>query len=516
MHGARPVVAALVLLLASAARAVDFEKLVMPGPVIEGHAEIEGQCGKCHDPFDASAQRKRCLACHDDVGADLRAGAGFHGRAPAARSGDCRSCHAEHKGRDFDATGLDPHTFEHGFTDQPLRGAHARVACASCHLPGKAWRDAPSACVDCHREDDAHHGRLGADCGACHGVDSFAKRAKFSHDETGFPLEGRHANVDCALCHPGQRYEDTARDCYACHRLDDVHLGRFGRDCATCHTPRGFEPARFDHARTGFALRGRHGEVACEACHTGPLHEKKLPSDCVGCHREEDVHRGRNGEQCGRCHDTRDWSGARFDHERTDFPLHGAHASLRCESCHTGRLEDALPKTCVGCHRDEDVHRGQEGTDCGRCHQETGWDRDLFFEHDLTAFPLLGLHAVVACEQCHASPAFKDAETRCIACHAKDDAHAMRLGPDCALCHNPNGWRVWRFDHDKQTRFPLGGAHAELACGECHRSPSPHGIAVGTTCASCHERDDRHHGEFGRDCSRCHGDSSWSEVTLRR
>ena len=53
---------------------------------------------------------------------------------------------------------------------------------------------------------------------------------------------------------------------------------------------------------------------------------------------------------------------------------------------------------------------------CERCHGDAGWDRDLFFEHDLTAFPLLGLHAVVACEQCHASPAFRDADSRCIAC----------------------------------------------------------------------------------------------------
>jgi hypothetical protein len=504
------------LLVGAGARAVDLEKLVMPGPVIEGHAQIESQCGKCHDPFDASAQRTRCLACHEDVGADLAAGSGFHGRAPAARKADCRTCHSEHRGRAFDASGLDPHHFDHRQTDRPLRGAHAGVACASCHLPGKAWREAPSACIDCHREDDAHGGRLGEDCGKCHGEDAFAAKAKFSHDETGFSLEGRHAEVACALCHPNAHYRNTARDCQSCHRLDDVHLGRFGSDCGSCHTPKGFQHARFDHSRTKFPLRGRHQKIACEACHTGPLHAQELATSCVGCHRADDAHRGRNGEDCGRCHDSDAWRSVRFDHERTRFPLRGAHGALRCESCHTGPLDADLPTSCGGCHAEQDVHRGQQGTACERCHGEKGWDRDLFFEHDLTRFPLLGLHAVVACEQCHATPAFQDADTRCVACHAAKDAHQMRLGPDCELCHNPNGWRVWRFDHDRQTRFPLGGAHAELGCDACHRSPAPHGIEIASQCAACHARDDRHQGAFGRDCGRCHEDTSWSEVSLGR
>ena len=517
MHAARPYAAAIAcLLLAGSARAIDFEKLVMPGPVIEGHAEIEGQCGKCHDPFDRTAQRERCLGCHEDIAKDVSTGSGYHGRAPAARGPECRSCHPEHRGRDFEAVGLDPHTFDHRFTDHPLRGAHVRVACASCHLPGKPWREAPSECVDCHRDDDPHKGRLGPDCGKCHGEDAFAKQAKFSHDQTGFPLDGKHADVACALCHPGQRYEKTATDCYACHRLDDVHLGRFGKDCADCHTTRGFAGARFDHSRTRFPLQGSHAKVACEACHTGPLHGQTLATTCIGCHRDDDVHRGRNGEDCQRCHGTADWSAAHFDHERTDFPLRGAHERVRCESCHTGRLDAPLPTACAGCHRDQDVHRGQEGTSCERCHSTAGWDRDLFFDHDLTAFPLLGLHAVAACEQCHAGPTFKDAQTRCISCHRQDDAHAMRLGPDCALCHNPNGWKVWRFDHDTQTRFPLGGSHADLACGACHKAASPHGITLETTCEGCHARDDRHQGAFGHDCARCHNDASWSEVSLGR
>lgn len=516
MHAGRLAAASFACLaLAGHAGAVDFEKLVMPGPVIEDHAKIEGECGKCHDPFDATAQRARCLDCHEEVAADLDAQRGFHGLNPGSKSADCRSCHPEHRGRDFDATGLDPHTFLHRWTDYPLRGAHARTPCASCHLPGKPWREAPADCVSCHRDDDAHQGRLGKDCGKCHGEDAFAK-AKFSHDETDFPLQGRHADVACALCHPGQRYQDTARDCHSCHRMDDAHRGRFGKDCATCHTPKGFEHARFDHSRTDFPLKGRHDEIACEACHTGPLHAQELPTTCIGCHRSDDTHQGRNGKDCGRCHGNEDWRSARFDHDRTDFPLRGAHEPLRCETCHTGPLDQQLPTSCNACHGKDDVHRGQEGSRCEGCHGVQAWHRDLFFEHDLTSFPLLGLHAVVACEQCHAGPTFRDAETGCVTCHASDDAHDMRLGPDCAECHNPNGWMVWRFDHDAQTRFPLGGAHAELSCHSCHRDAAPHGIELGMTCASCHAREDRHQGEFGRDCSRCHNDSSWNEISLRR
>jgi hypothetical protein len=157
------------------------------------------------------------------------------------------------------------------------------------------------------------------------------------------------------------------------------------------------------------------------------------------------------------------------------------------------------------------VHREQQGAACDDCHGERGWALDVFFEHDLTRLPLLGLHAVVACEQCHATSKFKDEEVDCSGCHLSDDVHRRSLGTDCGRCHNPNGWKLWRFDHGVETDFALHGSHAELACHDCHGSAAGPAMSA-SGCADCHARDDRHYGAFGRDCGRCHGDSKWSDM----
>ena len=509
---------ALAALLATAdAGAIDLEKLVMPGPVVKGHAEIEGDCGKCHAPFRKASQDPLCLDCHTKVNEDLTHAGGFHGRAPGLAKAACRDCHTEHKGRDADVIGLDRAAFDHRFTDYPLHGAHARLACESCHKAAVALRDAPSACIACHRDDDAHHGQLGEDCGRCHEESAWAK-AKFDHDKTDFPLTGEHRDVACALCHPSEHYENTAQDCNGCHRLNDAHLGRFGTRCADCHTAQAWKPARFDHARDAkLALKGGHAGLACGACHTEGL-AAKLSTDCASCHRADDVHRGRRGDDCERCHSEKSWKTENFDHDRmTDFALRGAHQEVRCEGCHTGTLgHEKLATTCEGCHRDDDVHRGQQGTACNSCHNERGWTDKVFFEHDVSRFPLLGMHATVACEQCHATRRFQDVGVDCKGCHVDDDVHLGRLGDDCERCHNPNAWKLWRFDHDQQTGFPLHGAHETLDCHSCHRAPLHAGVALFTTCGGCHAQDDPHGGAFGHTCERCHGETSWRDVEVTR
>src|SRR5689334_13196691 len=96
----------------SAARAQNlFERLVMPGPLVSGHAKLETECGSCHEPFSHASQTQLCLACHKETRADRQAGKGFHGRDPDAAKLECSHCHTDHEGRSADIVRFDPETF---------------------------------------------------------------------------------------------------------------------------------------------------------------------------------------------------------------------------------------------------------------------------------------------------------------------------------------------------------------------------------------------------------------------
>ncbi|MBI5040266.1 MAG: cytochrome C, partial [Gammaproteobacteria bacterium] len=194
----------------------------------------------------------------------------------------------------------------------------------------------------------------------------------------------------------------------------------------------------------------------------------------------------------------------------------GKHKEVLCKTCHRGNLTDKLETGCIACHRADDVHRGKQGEDCARCHKESGWGDEVVFDHDLTRFPLIGLHATAPCEECHASTTFQDVAMRCNDCHAESDVHKRTLGDDCARCHNPNGWAFWQFDHDIATDFRLEGAHSGLVCQACHRDPlKGHEFDQSKLCVACHAADDKHRGRFGRQCERCHDQESFENVRVQ-
>ena len=422
----------------------------MPGDLIAGHADLQKDCSNCHTSFSKGAQVSLCLDCHKKVNADIRGKRGLHGRSPEVAASNCSHCHTDHVGRDANIVLLDEAVFDHGRTDFALEGAHEAVACSACHAEGRKFRDAPSGCIDCHRKDDRHMGRLGDDCTRCHVSTSWT------------------------------------------------------------------EVGRFDHAKTDFPLSAAHEKVACEACHAGEIY-KDLPRDCLGCHEIQDVHRGAMGPKCETCHAGTKWTEVRFDHGRdTAFALVGAHEKAKCEACHVDNAYTAnLGTACIDCHKADDPHAGKLGTRCESCHAPQGWLQDVRFDHDLTAFPLIGQHAVASCESCHLDSAFADTETACIACHRPDDVHKGRLGESCETCHNPNGWAFWIFDHDRQTKFRLTGKHAGLACEACHTDARKADLNIPTSCNACHARDDVHKGQFGRRCEACHGTDSWKNARLR-
>jgi hypothetical protein len=431
------------------------------------------------------------------------------------QAAECSGCHSEHLGREADIVRLSRPAFDHRLTDFPLQGAHASVACESCHAAGKPLRTAATSCNGCHAAADPHAGKLGSDCAACHDTGNW-RQARFNHDKTAFPLHGGHATLPCAQCHFGNKYKGTVKQCASCHAPDDVHRGERGERCAECHTDRTWKAATFDHAKqTGFALLASHAQLACQGCHRSGNLQDPLPRDCQGCHRGQDAHAGRFGADCKTCHGNATWRPALFDHTRdTSWTLAGRHARLDCHACHTANLAtQKLTQDCAGCHRAVDVHAGKLGRDCAQCHGATSWRTEVRFDHDLTEFPLLGQHAIVPCEQCHVTRAYKDTRQDCNACHSEADKHRGSLGKDCAQCHSPNGWNIWEFDHGRQSAFALTGAHRKLGCAQCHRQPADQ-VKLASTCSSCHSKDDEHLGQFGRQCQSCHSTATFKGARL--
>jgi len=528
----------IIVLLIRVLRKDSIQNLVTPGNLTVMHAKYENDCARCHRAFRKESQNDLCLVCHKEVSEDLINQQGLHGKSGIVKGKQCKSCHTDHKGRDFDITHLDRGTFNHDLTDFALVGVHARasITCEACHLQGKKFKAAPKDCLSCHLGNDAHRGQLGKDCARCHKENSW-KDTFFEHNKTRFPLEGKHQKVTCNVCHANKTYKNTPIDCNDCHLLNDIHALPREEHCSQCHSVESWKQISYDHnQKTKFILEGRHAQAKCDLCHLrnlfNPVREisglklkderafpqgstkNKVGVACVDCHKVDDVHKSKNGLKCESCHTPVDWKQISFEHNRdTQYKLSGRHNGLKCAVCHrdnSGKMK--IDVSCYSCHKQDDSHKGQQGTKCELCHNENGWREDAKFDHDLTSFPLIGLHAVTLCGECHLSTTFKDADKACFSCHKLDDYHKGSLGADCAKCHNPNGWKLWEFEHNTQTTYKLEGAHEGLECNSCHQKLGNNSVKVSSVCSSCHEDDDVHRGNFGQLCDRCHTVESFKRL----
>jgi hypothetical protein len=314
------------------------------------------------------------------------------------------------------------------------------------------------------------HGEFQGDCTKCHGPAGWSPvrlSPEFDHAESGFPLDGAHARTACRACHATLDFRETADDCVSCHL--DPHESELGLDCAACHTPRSFIDRSVmirAHLATRLPLDGRHRTIDCEDCHDpagpGTLQFVGLPVECYDCHSAEFAsatepdHRGPGfSRQCDRCHDTRAWEPARFNH--SELP-----AGARCADCHLADYQGA----------DDPDHEGLGfSLECQECHSTLAW-RPAEFDHD--ALPPGAL-----CADCHLS----DYEG------TDDPDHESAGFPlQCEDCHSTNSWEPATFDHD--SLFPIySGRHRNEwnECSDCHVNPSNYSVF---SCLDCHEHDD--------------------------
>lgn len=425
-----------------------FEELVMPGKLIDGHADLEKKCSNCHRPFSKQSQTKLCLDCHKKVSDDIAKAFGFHGKNPVIPNAECKQCHTDHIGRGADIVQLDTETFDHKISDFELKGAHKSVACNACHLAKVKFRDAPSNCFKCHRKDEPHKGRLGEKCESCHSENDWKSVKKFNHSDTNFPLVGKHNEVSCNACHTREQYKDLPTKCVACHQLQDVHKGSRGAKCETCHSPKDWKQVTFDHDKnTKFPIRGKHTKVTCIGCHKSNIFEQKLETECVACHALDDPHNGQLGKSCNQCHNEQGWSeNVLFDHDLTGFPLIGQHVSVPCEECHISQRFREVSSQCQQCHDEDDYHKGRLGSQCASCHNPNGWAFWIFNHDRQTNFPLTGSHSGLDCHACHQQQNARNIGLRqsCNSCHQKDDVHNGAFGRRCERCHTT--------EHFSQTR----------------------------------------------------------------
>ncbi len=224
-----------------------------------------GECGPCHDTqgfaptlfgvdlhattefsLEGGHEAAPCGSCHTETA--IPRARGRLGWQIAERA--CASCHENPHGDQFTtemAQGGCGHCHTTAAWDVPniahdtwpLTGAHQKARCDQCHTPteedrragtGVSYREAPRECEGCHV--DVHFGQFRLSepvllCQQCHTTRTFAVES-FAHEErTGFPLVGKHAQVDCKQCHTEQVLSDGRKtnlwrlpynDCRDCHK----------------------------------------------------------------------------------------------------------------------------------------------------------------------------------------------------------------------------------------------------------------------------------------------------------
>ena len=237
---------------------------------------------------------------------------------------------------------------------------------------------------------------------------------------------------------------------------------------------------------------------------------------------------------CLECHNDDAWfpldETPIFKHNQTLFQLLGQHQYAECNQCHLGETVEEKHQfsfdsiDCSDCHFD--IHFESNGSDCDRCHSPISWDTNVSgFNHDLTLFPLAGVHFNLQCQTCHQTESREWTSwipTECEGCHQNQINAQIQSGLhpdnfDCILCHNTWSWLPIDMSHH-DIIFPIySGEHRNewTSCNaECHVNPNDYTEFSCGLNGVCHEHsqsemDDEHDDESGYRyesyaCYQCH------------
>jgi hypothetical protein len=284
---------------------------------------------------------------------------------------------------------------------------------------------------------------------------------------------------------------------------DSPHGKEFNLSCDLCHNSTGWTLDKsiysFNHNKTAFPLIGQHEGLNCRACHP-TLVFSEAKTECIDCHT--DMHNQTVGPDCGRCHTPKSWivENVTQMHQRSRFPLLGAHRTTDCSNCHKSasllRFEP-LGVQCIDCHlqnynsaTNPNHKAGGFSTDCIQCHpiNSISWSST---NTDHSFFPLTLGHANLNCNRCHTNGTYAGISNQCVSCHQPTYAgttnpnhQAANIPTTCADCHTTTpGWKPATFTIHN-TYYALTGAHITTNCDQCHNGNYS---TTANTCVGCHQ-----------------------------
>jgi len=299
------------------------------------------------------------------------------------------------------------------------------------------------------------------------------------------------------------------------------HGAGFEVNCMDCHNTNGWKidlkTLTFNHNTTKFPLVGQHQSVNCLLCHTS-LDFSKAGQECVQCHT--DMHNQTLGDDCARCHSPKSWVVNNITelHQRSRFPLVGAHLSADCYACHKNASPSLLNfaplgVNCIDCHQNDYNNTtnpnhltGNYSTNCLECHNmaSTSWT-GAGINHNF--FPLTLGHNISNCQDCHKTPNYSGTSPECVSCHLANynsttnpNHGSLNFPTNCKVCHTTDpGWKPAQYNDHDLLSFPIySGKHQGqwTKCTDCHNNPSSYSIF---TCIDCHDHNqpdmDSEHGD---------------------
>jgi hypothetical protein len=276
-----------------------------------GHTDFPG-CFRCHDGEHVNAEEEsipnNCTLCHS---------------TPIVREGDGEVPSSVIAGAVLDVERPDSHREASFVWDHRVL---ADDSCVDCHGAIEYGTDNSSFCAN----------------GICHGQDwpEPAARMDFEHPVT---LTGAHADAACYECHQQVGDLDIA-SCETCHQPPDPP--HFGPECASCHTPFGWEESAAAWTAVVSNIPHRvEADLDCLSCHidgpvtTAPESHALFPEDsCLECHQSvwepgalvvPHIVEGR--DSCLVCHDE--------GRLKPVPPTHSGWSNAFCTLCHESGTE---------------------------------------------------------------------------------------------------------------------------------------------------------------------------------